>query len=164
MLHQALFGWYLRWLWEGNKSDDPVAPTVNYLSLDCFQRNNSQQPLVIICVILPLGTNVALVSLQKKNVRPKIWQPGVWAKHPTKPSVFCGFCSPSKFRQKFAAPGAKEPVCPPPSAVQTNPWVWWRCRVPRARWNPPTTSVSAQKWMEKLNPAMYWSYLIITWL
>lgn len=54
-------------MWEGNKSDDPVAPTVNYLSLDCFQRNNSQQPLVIICVILPLGTNVALVSLQKKK-------------------------------------------------------------------------------------------------
>jgi hypothetical protein len=58
-------------LWEGNKSDDPVAPTVNYLSLDCFQRNNSQQPLVIICVILPLGTNVALVSLQKKTFDPK---------------------------------------------------------------------------------------------
>ena len=155
MLHQALFGWYLRWLWEGNKSDDPVAPTVNYLSLDCFQRNNSQQPLVIICVILPLGTNVALVSLQKKRSTQNLatWSLGQASRQAL---GFLCFCSPSKFRRKFAALGAKEPVCPPPSAVQTNLWVWWRCRVPRARWNPPTTSVSAQKWMEKLNPAMYW--------
>ena len=150
MLHQALFGWYLRWLWEGNKSEDPVAPTVNYLSLDCFQRNDSQQPPGwSSATTLRLGTNVARVSLQKKTFDPKSGNLEFGPSIPPSPRFFV-------FLRKFAALGAKEPVCPPPSAVQTNLWVWWRCRVPRARWNPPTTSVSAQKWMEKLNPAMYW--------